>query len=129
MEFNEKIIIFKNDRLGDLLHGVHAINNIIEQNPDKEIIIFLSKISKNFYFLFKKKNTKLKILNYHLTIVEKIKILIFLIKNNLQKIYILSPKNFYFYLPLLFIRTKFYGICLNGVNGYRRPNQFLRKFI
>ena len=129
MEFNEKIIIFKNDRLGDLLHGVPAINNIIEQNPDKEIIIFLSKISKNFYFLFKKKNTKLKVLNYHLTVAEKIKIIIFLIKNNLQKIYILSPKNFYFYLPLLFIRTKFYGICLNGVNGYRRPNLFLRKFL
>ena len=69
MEFNEKIVIFKNDRLGDLLHGVPAINNIIEQNPDKEIIIFLSKINKNFYFLFKKKNTKLKVLNYHLTII------------------------------------------------------------
>ena len=55
MESNKKIIIFKNDRLGDLLHGVPAIINVIDQNPDKEIIIFLSKISKNFYFLFKKK--------------------------------------------------------------------------
>ena len=55
MEFNKKIIIFKNDRLGDLLHSVPAIINVIEQNPDKKIIIFLSKISKNFYFLFKKK--------------------------------------------------------------------------
>jgi hypothetical protein len=129
MEFNEKIIIFKNDRLGDFLHGVAAIKNIIEQNPEKEIIIFLSKISKSFYFLIKKKNTKLKILNYNLTIVEKIKILILLIKNKFKKIYILSPKNFYFYLPLLFIKTKFYGICMNGVNGYRRPNFILRKFL
>ena len=129
MEFNEKIIIFKNDRLGDLLHGAAAINNIKEKNPEKEIIIFLSKVSKNFYFLFKKKNTKLRVLNYHLTIVEKIKILIFLIKNKLQKIYILSPKKFYFYLPLLFVRTKFYAICMNGVNGYRRPNFLLRKFL
>jgi len=129
MAFSNKIIIFKNDRLGDFLHSVAAINNIIEQNPDKEIVIFLSKISENFYFLIKKKNTKLKILNYRLTIVEKIKILIFLIKNKFKKIYILSPKNFYFYLPLLFIRTKFYGICMNGVNGYRRPNFLLRKFL
>ena len=129
MTFNNKIIIFKNDRLGDFLHSVAAINNIIEQNPDKEIIIFLSKISKNFYFLIKKKKPKLKILNYHLTLVEKIKIFVFLIKNDFKKIYILSPKNFYFYLPLLFIRKKFYGICMNGVNGYRRPNFLLRKFL
>ena len=60
MEFDKKIIIFKNDRLGDLLHSVPAINNVIDQNPDKEIIIFLSKISKNFYFLFKKKKYKVK---------------------------------------------------------------------
>ena len=55
MAFSNKIIIFKNDRLGDFLHSVAAINNIIEQNPDKEIVIFLSKISENFYFLIKKK--------------------------------------------------------------------------
>jgi hypothetical protein len=129
MEFNKKIIIFKNDRLGDLLHSVPAIINVIEQNPDKKIIIFLSKISKNFYFLFKKKNTELKILNYNLTIFEKIKILIYIIKNNLEKIYILSPKNFYFYLPLVFKKPKFFGICMNGLNEYKRPSSFLRKFL
>ena len=86
MKSDKKIVIFKNDRLGDLLHSVPAIKNIIEKNSDKEIIIFLSKISKNFYFLFKKKNTKLKVLNYHLSILEKIRILIYLITNNLLPI-------------------------------------------
>ena len=129
MKSNKKIIIFKNDRLGDLLHSVSAINNVIDQNPDKEIVIFLSKISKNFYFLFKKKNTKLKVLNYNLTVFEKVGILIYLLTNKLQKIYIMSPKNFYFYLPLLFTRTNFFGLCMNGINGYRRPSFFLRKFL
>ena len=129
MKSDKKIVIFKNDRLGDLLHSVPAIKNIIEKNSDKEIIIFLSKISKNFYFLFKKKNTKLKVLNYHLSILEKIRILIYLITNKLQKIYILSPKKFYFYLPVLFSKIKFYGLCMNGVDGYRRPGFRLRKFL
>ena len=129
MKINKKIIIFKNDRLGDLLHGIPAINNIINKNPDKEIVIFLSKISEKFYFLFEKKNTKLKVLNYHLTIFEKFRILIYLIKNKLQEIYILSPKNFYFYLPLLFTKINFFALCMSGVNGYRRPSFFLRKFL
>jgi ADP-heptose:LPS heptosyltransferase len=129
MKFNKKIIIFKNDRLGDLLHSIPAINNVIDQNPDKEIIIFLSKISKSFYFLFKKENTRLEVLNYHLTLFEKIKILKYLIINKLQKIYILSPKNFYFYLPLVFNKIKFFGLCMNGINRYRRPSSFLRKFL
>ena len=45
MKSNNRIIIFKNDRLGDLLHSIPAINNVIDQNPDKEITIFFSKIS------------------------------------------------------------------------------------
>ena len=47
----KKIIIFKNDRVGDLVHSVPAIKNIISNNQDKEIVIYLSTISKNFYFL------------------------------------------------------------------------------
>ena len=126
---NKKIIIFKNDRVGDLAHSVNAINNIILQNQDKEIIVFLSKISHRFFFLFKKNNTQLKILNYHLTIIEKIKIFFYLVVNKVDKIYILSPKKFYFYLPLFFFNIKFFGLCVNGIHGYKRPNLFLRKFL
>ena len=56
----KKIIIFKNDSIGDLVHSAPTINNIILKNQDKEIIIFLSKISEKFYFLFNKNNTQLK---------------------------------------------------------------------
>ena len=126
---NKKIIIFKNDRLGDFIHGVAAINNIIAKNPDKEVVIFLSKISEKFYFLVKNKNSKIKILNYNLTIFEKVKIVFYLLCNSVHEIYILSPKKFYFFLPLFFFRTRFLGICMNGVNGYRRPSLFLRKFL
>ena len=45
----EKIIIFKNDSVGDLVHSIATINNIIFQNQDKEIVIFLSKNSEKFY--------------------------------------------------------------------------------
>ena len=42
----KKIIIFKNDRVGDLVHSISAINDIIFQNQDKKIVVFLSKISE-----------------------------------------------------------------------------------
>jgi len=125
----KKIIIFKNDRVGDLIHSIPTINDIIFQNQDKKIVIFLSKISENFYFLFKKNNTKLKTLNYHLTIIEKIKIFLYIFTNKIEKVYILSPKNFYFYLPIFFLRIKFFGLCVNGPGGYRRPYSFLRKLL
>ena len=111
----KKIIIFKNDGVGDLVHSVPAIKDIISQNLDKEVVIFLSKNSEKFYFLFENNNSQLKVLNYHLTAVEKV--------------YILSPKNFYFFLPLFFLKTKFFGLCVNGVLGNKRPYLFLRKFL
>ena len=33
------ILIFKNDAVGDLVHSLHAINNIIKNNKDQKIII------------------------------------------------------------------------------------------
>ena len=125
----EKIIIFKNDSVGDLVHSIAAIKNIIFQNQDKEIVIFLSKINEGFYFLFKSNNSKLKILNYHLTIIEKIKIFVYLFTHKIKNVYILSPKNFYFYFSLFFSKIKFFGLCVNGVKGNKRPYLFLRKFL
>ena len=49
--------------------------------------------------------------------------------NKIEKVYILSPKNYYFYLPLFFPSISFFGLCINGQNGYKRPNIFLRKFL
>ena len=57
----KKIVIFKNDNVGDLVHSVSAINDIIFQNLDKEVVIFLSKNSEKFYFLFENNNSQLKI--------------------------------------------------------------------
>ena len=129
ISMKKKIIIFKNDRVGDLVHSVSAINDLIFQNQDKEIVIFLSKISEKFYFLFKNDNLQLRILNYHLTAIEKIKIFFYLFSNKIEKVYILSPKNFYFYLPLFFFGIKFFGLCVDGASGNKRPNLFLRKFL
>jgi len=125
----KKIIIFKNDRLGDLIHGVAAINNIIKKNKDKNVIIFLSKISAKFSFLFEKENTQIKILNYHLSLFEKIKIFFYFLSNKIEKVYILSPKNFYFYMPIIFLRIKFYALCVKGLRNYKRPNLLLRKLL
>ena len=58
MKKDESIIIFKNDRIGDLMPAVAAINLIINNNKDKKIIIFLSNINYKMKFLFEKKMLK-----------------------------------------------------------------------
>ena len=124
-----EIIIFKNDAVGDLTHSLHAINNIIINNKDKNIIIYLSERSKKFSFLINNKNITFKIVNYNLTLIQKIQIFCFILVNDISKAYILTPKSFYFLLPLILRKTKFYGVCINGPNNYKRPIEFLRKYL
>ena len=50
---NEEIIIFKNDKIGDLLHAYNAIQDIISKNLDKKVLIFLSHYNSDMKFLFK----------------------------------------------------------------------------
>ena len=120
-------VIFKNDAVGDLTHSLEAIDNIASSS--KNVTIFLSKLSQNYSFLVKKQNVRIKVLNYNLTFVEKFKIIFFLLNKNINKVYILSPKNFYYFLPLIFKKTKFYAICINNAKNYKRPSKFLRKLL
>ena len=53
----------------------------------------------------------------------------FIFNNNISKIFILTPKSFYFLLPLIFKKIKFYGLCINGPNNYKRPIEYLRKYL
>ena len=45
---SSEIIIFKNDAVGDLTHSLYAINNIIINNKDKNIIIYKFKLELFF---------------------------------------------------------------------------------
>ena len=63
-----------------------------------------------------------------MSIINKFQIFFFLLRSNIDEIYILAPKNFYFYLPLIFKKIRFYGITING-NKRNRPPIYLRKFI
>ncbi len=125
----EKIIVFKNDAVGDLVQSLNAINNIIDFHKKKQIEIYLSERSEKFRFLINNENIVYKKINYDLSFIEKIKLLFYLIQNKITKIYILTPKNFYFFLPILFRNIKFYALCINGPNNYKRPSIFLRKYL
>ena len=125
----EKIIIFKNDATGDLIHSREAIYNISKSNLDKEIVLFLSIQSKNFDFLFDFENITFKNLNKKLSFFNRIYLFYYIFTNNIEEIFILTPKNFFFVLPIFFRKIRFYAICLNDINNYRRPNIFFRKFI
>jgi len=126
---NDHVIVLKNDAVGDLTQSLKAINNIINHNKERKVIIYLSERSKKFSFLINGKNIIFKILNYDLNIFEKLNLIIYLFKNKISDVYILTPKNFYFYLPLFFKNIKFYGLCINGPNKYKRPTEFLRKYL
>jgi hypothetical protein len=122
-----KILILKNDRVGDLFHSLDGINAIIQQNKDSHIEIVLSNITNNFNFLFKINNFNVSVsyFNYRLNFFEKLQLLKKLLFNNYTKIYILSPKNFYFFLPLFF-KSKYYAITVI-YRGKFRPINFLKK--
>ncbi|MFL2897764.1 MAG: hypothetical protein ACJZ4A_02235 [Candidatus Pelagibacter sp.] len=123
----EKIIIFKNDAIGDLIHSREAIHNISVSNPNKQIVLFLTINSKNFNFLFNYKNIIIKTIRNNLTIFEKFFLIFYIIKNRINEIFILTPKNFFFLLPIIFKKIKFYAICVNDLNNYKRPSDYLRK--
>jgi len=129
MEKKDNVIILKNDAVGDLVQSLSAINNIIKNNEGKNIKIYLSERSKDFDFLVNKKNIEFKIINYDLSIKDKINLLIDFFRINISNIYILTPKNYYFFLPLIFKKIKFYGLCINGPNNYKRPKKFFRKYL
>ena len=72
-----KIVIFKNDRIGDLMPSVSAINLIIQNNKDKKIIIYLSETNYKMKFLFNEKNVEVILINYKLSLKNRIDILCF----------------------------------------------------
>ena len=71
-------------------------------------------------------NVTVTILPYHLRISDKLKIFFKILDNSFEKIYILSPKNFYYYLPL-FCKSKFYAITIINSSKSRPLNVLLKK--
>ena len=123
------VIIFKNDAVGDLTQSLQAINGIIEKHKEQKIIIYLSERSKKFNFLINGNNLEFKNISYDMKIKEKIHIILFILFNSISNIYILTPKKFYYYLPPLFKSIRFSALCINGRNNYKRPPEYLRKFL
>lgn len=120
-----KVLILKNDRIGDLFVSLPAINLILNKHQKDKVEIILSPINKAFSFLF---NISFLIFNYRLSLFEKFKIYNLLKKNNYSDVYILSPKNFYYYLPIFFKKIRFHGICIKEKNK-KRPNDYLKSML
>ena len=121
-----KILILKNDRVGDLFNSLDGINAIIKDNPNVKVEIILSQISQKLSFLFEIENVTVTFLPYHLRTLDKLKLCFKILNNSFEKIYILSPKNFYFYLPF-FCKSKFYAITIINSSKSRPLNIFLKK--
>jgi hypothetical protein len=111
--------------VGDLFNSLDGINAILKDNPNTKIEIILSKISQKLSFLFDIDNVTVSFAPYHLTLIDKFKLFLKIFNSSFDKIYILSPKNFYYYLTLFF-NSKFYAITI--VNSSKsRPFNFLLK--
>ena len=121
---NKKILIFKNDRGGDLLNSIKCISTLMKKN--NLVTIYLSQLNYSFSFLFK--NAIIKKINFDLNIINKIQIFFHLFKNKYDEVYILTPKNYYYFLAIFFKKVKFYAITINGTKR-NRPNNYIRKFL
>ena len=122
----KSVVIFKNDRIGDLFTSTFAINRILKKHNNDKLLFYFSNVNYKFSFLFPK--IKKKKVSMKLSISEKISILFFFIFNKIDTVYILKPKNFYFILAFLFRKIKFYGITINSHNK-KRPSKFLAKYL
>lgn len=121
----KKILILKNDRTGDLFTSLNAINRIINKHKDDDKIIYLSEINEKFSFLFP--SIQKKTISMNLNFFDKIKIIFYLLNNKIDIIYILSPKNFYFFLPIIFRKIKFYAVTIKSLKS--RPHENLLKYL
>ena len=70
-----KILILKNDRVGDLFNSLDGINAIINDNRGNKIEIILSQITEKLSFLFNIDNVKVSFLPYRLNIFDKLKLI------------------------------------------------------
>ena len=59
--------------------------------------------------------------------MKKFQIFKFLLINDIDEIYILTPKSFIFIYRYSLQKIRFYGLCINSTNNYKRPANFLRK--
>ena len=123
--FKKKIIILKNDRTGDLFVSLNAINSILNKHLNDDILIFLSNINKKFCFLFP--NIKKKVFPMDLNILDKINIFFYFLVNRIDSAYILTPKSFYYFLPFIFRKTKFYAITIRAKKN--RPSKFFLSYL
>ncbi len=121
---NKNILVLKNDRAGDFISSVKLITELKNQN--NKLDIYLSDFNYNFKFLIP--NCNYKKTSFDLNLKDKVKILMDIYKNKYDEIFILTPKNFYFFLPVLFKKIKFYAIVINGEKR-NRPVYFLRKYL
>ena len=127
---NDQIVIFKNEKIGDLIHSINSIKKIILKYPKNKINIFLSHYNSEMKFLFISENVEFHIISEKINILDKVKILKFFLIKRIKKVYIFKPSNFLFFLPFLFYlkKIRFLAICVDNYS-YHRPNLFLRKFL
>ena len=121
---SDKILILKNDRAGDLFTSITLISSLIKRYED--IKIYLSELNVGFSFFFRSK--KISKVNFNLSLRDKFLIFYDILVNDYTKIYILTPKSFYFILPFIFRNIKFYAIVYNGF-GKSRPSNYLRNYL
>ena len=71
---DDQIVIFKNEKIGDLIHSISSIKNIISRCPNQRINIFLSHYNSEMKFLFLNRNVKFHIISEKTNILDKLKI-------------------------------------------------------
>ncbi len=125
---NEKIVIFKNEKTGDLIHSYNAIKKIISNNVNQEIIIYLSHYNFEMKFLFESENVTIKLITEKISLIDKLRIFFYFLRKKVKKVYIFKPSFYLFILPVFFLRINFYGICVNK-SSYSRPPKILRRFL
>ena len=122
---DKKILILKNDRVGDFFHSCRNLEILRYLFDDYKIDLCLSSVNIRFSDAIKHLNFNLLQTNLDLNTKDKVSIFLKLINEKYEYVFILTPKNFYFYLPIFFRKTKFLAICIDS-ESRGRPSKYLR---
>jgi ADP-heptose:LPS heptosyltransferase len=94
---DKKILILKNDRVGDFFHSLRNIEHLRNHFSEHITDIYLSEINVRFASVLSQSKLNIMQVNYNLSFIEKFNLFLKLCINKYEYVFILSPKNFYFF--------------------------------
>ena len=97
---DKKILILKNDRVGDFFHSLRNIEHLRNHFSEHITDIYLSEINIRFASVLSQDKLNIIQVNYNLSFIEKFNLFLKLFRNDYEYVLYFHPKIFTFFCLL-----------------------------